>query len=100
MQENPNIGWKKKHHRDVCAAKEAGFAKYEGQPGRIETACTNTPQLGSRYSAVHTPTAYTAVADDSNSHTKEHDMDQVAFVLGKKVTRQNTFYKVHSLNIQ
>ena len=84
-----------KNHRDVCAARDASFAEYEGLPGRVKTGCTNTPQLQSRYCAVHTPTAFTSVGGgDYSSEATASGLDQVAFILEKKTTRQSTLYKV------
>lgn len=92
-----------KNHRDVCAASEAGYAEFNGLPGKIKTGCTNTPQLKSRYCPAHTPTAFKRQVVDINSeaaecatlqpNTKE---DQVAYIVGKKKTRQNTFYEVRT----
>ena len=90
-----------KNHRDVCAARIAGYAEYEGLPRRVKTGCTNTPLLRSRYCAVHTPTAFTSVGsggDECNSLTSttaDSGLDQIAYILEKKTTRQNTFYKVY-----
>ena len=88
-----------KNHRDVCAAKEAGYAQYEGYPVKMKTGCTNTLLLKSRYCALHTPTAFTSTgkAGESSStvsNAHEQGLDQVAFIVAKKETRQNTFYKV------
>jgi hypothetical protein len=81
-----------KNHRDVCAAKEAGFAEYDGLPGKVKTGCTETPQLQSRYCAAHMPTAYTSSTGGECSTPT--GLDQVAFILERKNTRQNTLYKV------
>lgn len=90
-----------KNHRDVCAASEAGYAEFNGLPGKIKTGCTNTPQLKSRYCPAHTPTAFRRQVVDINSEDAEcatlqpsAKEDQVAYIVGKKKTRQNTFYEV------
>lgn len=94
-----------KNHRDVCAAKEAGYAEFDGLPGKIKTGCTNTPQLKSRYCPPHTPTVVKLQKVDMDEHasssTKKeapsNQEDQIAYIVGKKTTRQNTFYEVCSL---
>ncbi len=48
-----------KNHRDVCFAKEAGYAEYKGLPCKIRTGCPNTPDLKSRFCSKHKPTAVT-----------------------------------------
>ena len=97
LQEDSGVGWQ--HEKLVCAARDAGFAEYMGLPGRVKTGCTNTPQFGSRYCAVHTPTAFTSVGDNEAKSEAKPGVYQVAFIIDKKTTRQNTFYKVCSLNI-
>ena len=93
-----------KNHRDVCAAKEAGYAEYEGFPVKVKTGCTNTPMFQSRYCAAHSPTAFVSVGNSEVSSSAlsipaEKRLDQVAFILEKKVTRQTTFYKVELTNL-
>ena len=91
-----------KNHRDVCAAKEAGYAEYEGFPVKVKTGCTNTPLLKSCYCALHSPTAFTSAGKAGESSSvmstaSEPGLDQVAFIVAKKETRQNTFYKVNCI---
>ena len=84
-----------KIHRDICAARAAGYAEYDGLPGRITTGCTNTPQLRSRYCSAHAPTAFSSVGEEAVCpHHCENGFDQVAYILDKKTTRQTSFYKV------
>ena len=91
-----------KNHRDVCLAKEAGYAEFHGLPGRVKTGCPNTPQLMSRYCSLHTPTAFKPQGDDSFDDTTAvtvpgKDDGQVAYITSKKQTRQTTFYQVFTL---
>ena len=83
-----------KNHRDVCLAREAGFAEFSGLSGKIKTGCPNTPQPKS---PSHTPTAFTPEGDTSSTETAAHTSsskldEQLAY---KKITRQSTFYQVH-----
>ena len=90
-----------KNYRDVCLAREAGYAEFNGLIGRVKTGCPSTPQLQSRYCSSHTPTAFTPQGDsdcpgneESMQATSLKDDEQLAFISAKKVTRQNTFYQV------
>ena len=88
-----------KNHRDVCLAREAGYAEYSGLPGKVKTGCPNTPQPNSRYCASHMPTAFMPVGE-SDSATESAKVNpskveqQLAFINAKKITRQSTFYQV------
>ena len=91
-----------KNHRDVCAAKEAGYAEFNGLPGKVKTGCPNTPQLLSRYCPTHSPVVFTPQGLQSSEHIPTSSQkasglqeDVIAYVLGKKTTRQTTFYQVH-----
>ena len=91
-----------RNHRDVCAAREAGYAEFSGLPGNVKTGCTNTPQLKSRYCPAHTHTAFTPEGDNSSETTplstvamREH---QVAYIVNKRTTRQTIFYEVQFEN--
>ena len=90
-----------KNHRDVCAAKEAGYAEFDGLPGKVKTGCPNTPQLLSRYCPTHSPTVFVphnfqAGEDVSTAPRQAVVMqeEQIAYVVNKKETRQTTFYQV------
>ena len=83
-----------KNHRDVCMATEAGYAEFDGLPGRVRTGCPNTPKLKSRYCDLHTPTSF-----ESNDVDGTVKKVQLAFITGKKVTRNTTLYQVHELCI-
>ena len=77
-----------KNHRDVCSAKDAGFAEFEGLPGNIKTGCPNTPELKSRFCSKHSPTVVTQQCSDSQYE------DQQGIIIAKKTTRQSTLYEV------
>ena len=82
-----------KNHRDVCLAREAGYAEFSGLPGKVKTGCPNIPQPAFK------PQGGTDCVDaetDPATHTiLSKDDEQVAFITAKKVTRQSTFYQVH-----
>ena len=91
-----------KNHRDVCSAHEAGYAEFNGLPGKVKTGCPNTPQPMSRYCPAHTPTVFTPqwldpgddVSDSSSLQAIPSHKDQVAYIVSKKTTRHTTFYEV------
>ena len=47
-------------------ATEAGYAEFEGLPGRVRTGCPNTPKLKSRFCDLHTPLSFES-GDDVSS---------------------------------
>ena len=94
-----------KNHRDVCLAREAGFAEFSGLPGKLKTGCPNTPSPNCRYCPSHTPTAFTPEGDISSGtlqysqHRQLHQsrMNNLHSLVQKKTTRQNTFYQVWNI---
>lgn len=80
-----------KNHRAVCLAKEAGYAQYQGLPGKIRTGCPNTPDLKSRFCSKHKPTVVTPQSDQSELEQSE---GLQGIIIGKKTTRQTTLYEV------
>ena len=89
-----------KNHRDVCFAKEAGYAEYKGLPGKIQTGCPNTPDLKSRFCSKHRPTAVTPQCSQPTELQGEasaslgQSEEQQGIIIGKKTTRQSTIYEV------
>ena len=93
-----------KNHREVCFAKDAGFIEYNGLPGKVKTGCPNTPDLKSRFCALHRPIAADTQevqltgdkAQASTSTCSKHTPpeEQIAIIMAKKQTRQTTFYQV------
>ena len=93
-----------KNHRDVCAAKEARYAEFNGLPVKVQTGCPNTPQLKSRYCPDHTPTSFKSSPTSDNADslstaisTSQSEDVQLAYIVGKRETRQNTLYQVQLL---
>ncbi len=83
-----------KYHRDVCLAKEAGYAEFSGLSGRIKTGCPNTPLLKSRFCSDHDNTAFHPVGEITDPVLESVERDQqVAYITDKKTTRQTTFYQ-------
>ena len=101
-----------KNRRDVCYAKDAGFIQFSGLPGSIKSGCHSTPAYKSRYCDDHLH-----FACDSRDLTCKEDKDSgeldapigpvlrsaqkqvhgesiVEIIVAKKVTRQQTYYKV------
>lgn len=77
-----------KNHRDICAARLAGYAEYEGLPGRITTGCTNTPQLKSRYCVVHATTGFSSAGEDREcSQIHQTGLDQVPFIKRRQLAK-------------
>ena len=73
-----------KNQRDVCMAKDAGFAEFTGLPGKIKTGCTHTPAFKNRFCESHL-----------NHSVSEMDSTSVLeVILDKKTTRNGDYYQV------
>ena len=91
-----------KNSREVCYATQAGHAEFSGLPGSVQTGCPKTPAYKSRYCKLHAP--ITAIPqcvqfleDGSPMPTDratQKEERQAAIVIGKRVTRNSTFYQV------
>ena len=77
-----------KNHRNVCFAKDAGFAKFEGLSGNIKTGCPNIPELKFKFCSKHSPTLVTRHCSDS-----QYEYQQ-GILIAKKTTQQSTLYEV------
>lgn len=91
-----------KNHRNVCLATHAGYAEYDGLPGRVRTGCPNSPDYLSPYCALHKPSVATKqclnVEDESTeeqSSVKESNQDLLGIITDKRVTRKSTLYQVN-----
>ena len=92
-----------KNSREVCNAIQAGHTEFNGLPGSIQTGCPNTPSYKSQYCTVHAP--ITAIpqqiqlSKDDNpkpaNPTTPSEERQAAIIIGKRITRNSTFYQVH-----
>ena len=90
-----------KNSRDVCKARDAGFVEYEGLQGVVKTGCMNTPKLGSRFCELHAenvavPQQHDPEATSTQSISKETKESVVAMIMGKRTTRNGTYYQVSS----
>ena len=74
-----------KIHRNVCAAKDAGFTEYDGLPGKVKTGCMNTPQQQGVFCVIHSPRGIN-VASDSPAVCQ--------MITAHKTTRAGTLYEV------
>ena len=86
-----------KNHRDVCAAKEAGYAEFEGLTGKVKTGCTNIPQLMSHYCRKHIHITFTPLSnvEEFKLRTSFTKIGATcALIVSKKCTRQGTLYEV------
>lgn len=81
-----------KNNRPVCAADGAGYTEYTGLPGTIRTGCLETPEQQSKYCGHHKP----RVLETSSVGSTAPQV--VEMLLGKKQTRNSTFYEVNVLN--
>jgi len=82
-----------KNQRDVCAATEAGFVKFEGLPGAIKTGCKLSPGYQSRYCYHHAPCVST-IQNEQSSHSE----GVVKLITAQKQTCNGTYYQVTSYN--
>ena len=105
-----------KNRRDVCYAKDGGYITFDGLPHSIKTGCQATPAYKSRFCEQHKP----FVCDSqeatgmeeidagnfdapigpiirSTQKNQEPGREIIELILAKKVTRQQTYYKVHNI---
>ena len=81
-----------KNFRDVCKARDAGYAEYEGLQGIVKTGCMNTPKLGSRFCPLHIENVATPQQLDPDSGTQNIELlanaqeSIIAMILGKRTT--------------
>lgn len=81
-----------KNRRDICAANEAGYLKFEGLPD-IKTGCQLTPICQSKYCYKHA-TRITH-CDRSADHPETFCSEESTQVItSKKQTRNGTYYQV------
>ena len=79
-----------KIHRNVCGAKDAGFIKYDGLPGRVKTGCMNTPEQQSVFCTTHKPRGI-----------ETSDLLAVCrMITDHRVTRTGTMYQVANAYLQ
>ena len=80
-----------KNRRDVCMAKNVGFVEYSGLPGHVKSGCTSSPSYKSRYCLEHKSHTCNPLPGGDESGVSDQ---VVEMILEKKITRNNTFYKV------
>ena len=73
-------------------AKEAGYVTFQGLPGKVKTGCALTPELRSRYCALHKPRVCAKPLDDENTTCDGEDIAEM--IVEERVTRSGTHYKV------
>ena len=89
-----------KNRRDVCGATEAGYIEYPGLPQgcAIKSGCQLSPMRTSRYCVHRTPriSAMESLQDPDTASEMSQLPCQgiVKFIIGKKVTRNTTYYQV------
>lgn len=77
-----------KIHRNVCAAKDAGYVEFEGLPGSVKTGCMNTPMQQSVFCDTH-----------EIRGVQEGGMPPAVcqMIIGHRYTRAGVMYQVRSL---
>lgn len=87
--------------KDVCAATEAGFIQYSSFPNStIKTGCQISPLQSSSYCFLHAPrvckrsTSTGSAVDTQEKEKTACEDDIVNMIVGKKTTRNTTYYKV------
>ena len=83
-----------KNRRDVCAATEAGFIQYPILPGSIKTGCQLSPLQTSSYCFYHAPRVSKRSDPDGESADPSYVEGVVKVIVGKKTTRNTTYYQV------
>lgn len=83
-----------KNTRDICAANEAGFLKFDGLPNVIKTDCQLTPAYQSKYCYEHAPKV--RYFDRSADHPEKFcSLEPTQVITSKKQTRNGTYYQVN-----
>ena len=83
-----------KNHRDVCLATNAGYAEYNGLPGRVRTSCPNYPDYKSSYCSKHKPNIAIrqclSITEDEPVDNGRNNQEPAGFITSKRTTRNNT----------
>ena len=88
-----------KNRRNVCAATEAGYIQYNSLPeANIKSGCQLSPLQTSNYCYYHAP-RMSLSKPESSSATDTTEEGIVKCIMGKKFTRQKTYYQVCTQNI-
>ena len=88
-----------KNYRDICMAKDAGFVEFRGLPGYIKTGCQHTPAYKCRYCEKHMNQAITQSATEGDHLQVDAEGEAIVeMIIDKKVTRNETHYKVTILD--
>lgn len=86
--------------------RNAGYAVYDGLPGRVRTGCPNSPDYLSPYCGLHKPSVAlrqcVSVQEDSmeeecSQTVKEGNHDLLGIIISKRITRKNTLYQVSAI---
>lgn len=75
-----------KIHRNVCAAKDAGFTRFDGLPGSVKTGCMNTPEQKGVFCEVHKVRGI---------HGDGVPPSLCLMITGHRATRTGVLYQVH-----
>lgn len=95
-----------KNHRNICLATNAGYAVYDGLPGRVRTGCPNSPDYLSPYCGLHKPSVALrqcisvqedSMEEESSRNVKESNRDLLGIIINKRITRNNTLYQVSTI---
>lgn len=114
-----------KNRRDVCMARDAGYISYEGLPGSIRTGCINSPAYNSRFCEDHAEFVCNleTASDEEKVAGAAIECEEFSYgpitrarakangkipdkefviekIMDSKVTRSNTYYKVHKRRSQ
>lgn len=86
-----------KNRRNVCGATEAGYIQHKNLPGVIKTGCQLSPLQTSKYCYYHAPRLNKKLHCDPEKDLYTDtslEEDIVKCIIGKKVTRNHTYYQV------
>ena len=84
----------------MCAATEAGYIQYPSLPdSSIKTGCQLSPLQTSSYCYHHAPrVSKRCSTSDTGEEIQESQEDIVHVIVGKKTTRNTTYYKVNMID--
>ena len=85
-------------------ASNAGYIEFKGLEGQVRTGCPNTPVYKSLYCQFHKPVMVQPQSHQDEDHLKTNniksstgsDHEPVGLIIGKKSTRNSTFYQVYA----
>ena len=87
-----------KKRRDICAATEAGYTKFEGLSVVIKTECPNSPMFQSKYCNSHSSRVATSTYGGNEEQPTSAMEGVVGVISAKRETGSGVYYQVHLIS--